>query len=133
MEEQKAPKPMSACSHAEGAGRATDQEGIWSDPEAVLRPTEGERLKAMICEFEEERYPQMMALGWTKLALERPTPEPDRSEEIAGELANGDGAFRGRQRYSHGRGASYGFRNTLASHPNTQARRRWMPSKNISA
>ena len=71
MEEQKAPKPMSACSHAEGAGRATDQEGIWSDPEAILRPTEGERLKAIICEFEEERYPQMMALGWTKIALER--------------------------------------------------------------
>jgi hypothetical protein len=71
MEDQKDPKSMPACSHAEGAGRATDQEGIWSDPEAILRPTEGERLKAIICEFEDERYPQMMALGWTKLALER--------------------------------------------------------------
>ena len=71
MENQKEPKAMPACSHAEHTDRATDREGIWSDPEAILRPTEGERLKAIIYEFEDERYPQMMALGWTKLALER--------------------------------------------------------------
>ena len=71
MEDAKNPRRMSACSHAEGAGREADREGVWSDPDAILRPTEGERLKAIICELEEERYPQMMALGWTKLALER--------------------------------------------------------------
>ena len=71
MEDQNDPKPMPACSHAEGIGGATDQEGVWSDPEAILRPTEGERLKAIISDFEDERYPQMMAVGWTKLALER--------------------------------------------------------------
>lgn len=71
MKDQNDLKPMPACSHAEGTGGATDQEGVWSDPEAILRPTEGDRLKAIISDFEDERYPQMMALGWTKLALER--------------------------------------------------------------
>src|SRR5689334_1822433 len=61
MDDQKDPKSMPACSHAEDIGRETDREGVWSDPEAILRPTEGERLKAVICEFEDERYPQMMA------------------------------------------------------------------------
>jgi hypothetical protein len=60
---------MAACSHAGNSD--TDGECIWADPEAILRPTEGERLKSIIREFEDDRYPQMMALGWTKLALER--------------------------------------------------------------
>jgi hypothetical protein len=46
-------------------------EGIWSDPEAILQPTEEERLTSLIQEFEDERYPQTMALGWIKQALER--------------------------------------------------------------
>jgi hypothetical protein len=46
-------------------------EGIWADPEAILRPTEGERLTSLIEEFENERYPVMMALGWINQALER--------------------------------------------------------------
>jgi hypothetical protein len=46
-------------------------EGIWADPEAILRPTEGERLTSLIEEFENERYPLMMALGWINQALER--------------------------------------------------------------
>jgi hypothetical protein len=46
-------------------------EGIWADPEAVLRPTKGERLAALIQEFEDEQYPQMMALGWLKQTLDR--------------------------------------------------------------
>lgn len=54
-----------------GADEKTDPEGIWADPEAILRPTEGERLKSIIQEFDDDRFPQMMALGWTKLALER--------------------------------------------------------------
>lgn len=53
-----------------GADEKSDREGIWADPEAILRPTEGERLKSIIQEFEDERYPQMMALGWSRLVLE---------------------------------------------------------------
>jgi hypothetical protein len=54
-----------------GAEKKPDPEGIWADPEAILRPTEGERLQSIIQEFEDDRYPQMMALGWAKLALGR--------------------------------------------------------------
>jgi hypothetical protein len=46
-------------------------EDIWADPEAVLRPTEGERLTSLMEEFENERYPLIMALGWINQALER--------------------------------------------------------------
>jgi hypothetical protein len=57
-----------------GADEKPDPEGIWADPEAILRPTEGERLKSIIQDFEDERYPEMMALGWSRLALERLPP-----------------------------------------------------------
>jgi hypothetical protein len=70
MRDRKKPQRMPACSHAENSGD-TAPEGIWADPEALLRPTEGERLRSIIQEFEDDRYPQMMALGWIKLALDR--------------------------------------------------------------
>ena len=69
MGNREKPNRMPTCSHAGNSG--TDGEGIWADPEAILRPTAGERLRSIIQEFEDDRYPQMMALGWTKLALER--------------------------------------------------------------
>jgi RNA polymerase-binding transcription factor DksA len=46
-------------------------QGIWADPEAVLRPTEGERLASVIEALENDRYPQTMALGWISQALDR--------------------------------------------------------------
>jgi hypothetical protein len=51
-----------------------DPDGVWADPEAILRPTERERLSSLIQEFEDERYPQLMALGWIQHALERLPP-----------------------------------------------------------
>jgi len=51
--------------------KQSNLEGVWADPEAVLRPTEGERLASLIQEFQDEQYPQMMALGWMKQTLER--------------------------------------------------------------
>jgi len=60
------------------------QEGIWADPEAILRPTEGERLTSIIEDFENERYPQMMALGWVNQVLER-LPE---NQAVLKELLN---------------------------------------------
>ena len=57
-----------------GNEEKADPKGVWADPEAVLRPTEGERLSSLIQEFEDERYPQLMALGWIKHALERLPP-----------------------------------------------------------
>lgn len=53
------------------ANKETNPEGIWADPEAVLRPTEGDRLSSFIEAVENDRYPQTMALGWISRALER--------------------------------------------------------------
>src|SRR5947209_4037755 len=61
-----------------------DSEDIWADPEAILRPTEGERLTSIIEDFENERYPQMMALGWVNQVLER-LPE---NQAVLRELLN---------------------------------------------
>jgi hypothetical protein len=73
MGHQEKPKRIPACSHALNRG-ATDPEGVWADPEAILRPTEGERLSSVIQESENERYPQLMAIGWIKGALQRLPP-----------------------------------------------------------
>lgn len=65
-----------------------DPEGVWADPEAILRPAEGERLTSLIQEFDDERYPQLMALGWIKTRIGTAARKSDSSQGPAGSFAD---------------------------------------------
>lgn len=54
-----------------GADERPDPEGIWADPEGILRPTEGERLKSLIPISSPQSTQNEIRCGWNGTSNEK--------------------------------------------------------------